>query len=102
MPLVCSKRPSDVRKAAERLMRPSRFASGYEDHGSLRRRHADTSDVQDLVAPSKQRDWIIGLGSAKECFAAGQIIDAGAVISLSRTARSPKPDDLMRYETSPV
>jgi hypothetical protein len=32
MPLVCSKRPTHSREAAERLVRPSRLACGRQDH----------------------------------------------------------------------
>ena len=96
MPLVRSKRPSNIRKAAERLVRPSRLARRRENHEALRFRHADTSDDQDLTLAAKQRDRLIDPGSAEEGAGAGQASDTRAVISLSRTARSPEPDDLIR------
>ena len=54
---------------------------------------ADASNVDGLIALTKQGDRIVDLRSVKEGVCAGQMIHACAVISLSRTARSPKPED---------
>src|SRR5215216_6467910 len=98
MPRVRSKRPADVREAAERLVRPSRLARGGEDHETPCRLHADASDDQHLTLTSQHGDRVIDLRSPKQRFDGVHASDTWAAISLSRTARSP-PDDLIRYET---
>ena len=102
MPLVRSKRPSHVRQASERLVRPGGFACHCEDHEPLRRLHSDPRNDESFAIASKQRDRLVELGSAEERFLLVQASDTRAVISLSRTARSPEVVDLIRYENSPV
>ncbi len=102
VPFMRSKRPADVRQAAERLMRPSRFTTRREDHEALRRSLANLCDVQNLVVSPEHRDRLIDERSMEEGFAAGHTLRARAAISLSRTARSPASEDLILYETSPV
>jgi hypothetical protein len=96
VPRVCSKSPTHIREATKRFMWPGRLACWREDHELSRRLPPDPSNVQGLVALSQHGDRIVDLRSAKEGVCAGQMIHACATISLSRTARSPKPDDLMR------
>src|SRR3954451_4699380 len=101
MPFVRSKRPAHVREAAERLVGPSGLACGGEDHETPCCLHAHPSDDHRLSLAPQERDRIIDLRSSKEGLGGVQAFVTWAAISLSRTARSP-PDDLIRYETSPV
>jgi hypothetical protein len=93
---VCSKSPTHIREATKRLMWPGKLTRWREDHELSGRFPADASDVQGFIALSQQSDRIVDLRSVKEGVYAGQLIHICAAISLSRTARSPKPDDLMR------
>src|SRR4051795_9650843 len=98
---VRSKRPANVREATKRLVGPSGLACGGEDHETPCCLHAHPSDDHRLSLAPQQRDRIIDLRSSKEGLGGVQEFVTRVAISLSRTARSP-PDDLIRYETSPV
>jgi hypothetical protein len=102
VPIVRAKGPGRVRQAAERFVGPGRLAIGCEDHQPLRCFHSDASHNQRLLVPPQQGDRLIEPGSGKERLPLAQLSDARAVISPSRTARSPPAEDLMRYENSPV
>lgn len=96
LPSVGSKRPGDVGKTDERLVRPGGFARGGHDHEALRCFHPDASDDEGLVLPPQQGDRIVDLRPTQIGSVAAQALDTRAVISLSRTARSPAPVDLIR------
>ena len=100
VPLVCAKGPGRVRQAAERLVGPGRLALGREDHQPLGCFHSDASHNQRFLVPPQQRDRLIKPGSGKERVPLAQLSDARAVISPSRTARSPPAEDLMRSQRS--
>src|SRR3954466_9817516 len=100
-PPVRSKRPAHVREATKRLVGPSGLACGGEDHETPCCLHAHPSDDHRLALAPQERDRIIDLRSSKEGLGGVHAFVTWAAISLSRTARSP-PEDLIRYETSPV
>jgi hypothetical protein len=97
-----AKRPRHVGEASERFVGPSELAQRREDHEALRRFHPHARDDEDLALLTKHCDGLVDLRPVQERVGTAQVPDTRAVISLSRTARSPASDALIRYENSPV
>ncbi len=100
VPLVRLERPPDIGKAAECFVRPGWLGCGRQNHEAGRRLHSDASNDEDFTLSPQHRDRIVDRRLLQKGLGRGH--HTRAVISLSRTARSPDVDDLIRYENSPV